>query len=71
MSAETDDPAVVRYLGGRKFIACETFLIFSFFLALLDKLTPLWAACGGTALAVYTGVNAYLQRTQQPKEPAP
>lgn len=61
MSAETDDPVTVRYLGGRKFIACMTFLLFSFVLALAGKLSPLWAACGGTALAVYTGTNAYLQ----------
>lgn len=61
MSAETDDPAVVRYLGGRKFIACESFLIFSFVLAVMDKLSWEWGACGGTALAVYTGVNTYLQ----------
>lgn len=63
MSAETDDPAVVRYLGGRKFIACETFLLFSFILAMTGNLTTLWAACGGTALAVYTGVNTYLHRS--------
>lgn len=65
MTAETDDPAVVRYLGGRKFIACESFLVFSFVLALLDKLTLEWGACGGTALAIYTGTNAYLQARRQ------
>lgn len=66
MSAETDDAPTVRYLGGRKFIACETYLVFSFALALFDKLTPLWATCGGVALAVYTGVNAFLQTRSQP-----
>lgn len=57
------DAAAIRYLGGRKFLACETYLVFSFVLALADKLTPLWATCGGIALAVYTGTNAYLQRS--------
>lgn len=66
MSAETDDPGTVRYLGGRKFLACQTYLWLSFLLALVDSLTPLWAACGGTALAVYTGVNAFLQTRSQP-----
>jgi hypothetical protein len=66
MSAETDDPGTVRYLGGRKFLACQAYLAYSFVLALTGDLTTLWAACGTTALAVYTGVNTYLHTRSQP-----
>ena len=56
-----DDPSYVRYMGGRKFTLAVLFLLTSFALALLDKLTPTWGAIGSTILGAFVLANVYIE----------
>ena len=57
----SDDPSLVRYMGGRKFALATLFLLCSFALALLDKLTPIWGTVGSVALGAFVAANVYIE----------
>jgi hypothetical protein len=62
----SDDPSLVRYIGGRKFTLSVLVILLGTGLAAAGKLSTEWVALAGSCLGVFTGANLWLETRPRP-----